>query len=63
MPHSYAVRGVVVIVDKANVVHLDMNPADAMKMAVSGGAAGYENEADRKLDHKLHFRRHPKTEQ
>ena len=44
MPHSYAVSGVVVIVDKDSVVPLDMNPSDAMKMAVSGGAAGYGDE-------------------
>jgi uncharacterized membrane protein len=44
MPHSYAVSGVVVIVDKESVVPLDMNPSDAMKMAVSGGAAGYGDE-------------------
>ena len=46
MPHSYAVSGVVVIVDKANVQTLDINPAAAMKMAVSGGVAGFEDEAD-----------------
>ena len=45
MPHSYAVSGVVVIVDKDSVVPLDMNPSDAMKMAVSGGAAGYGEDA------------------
>ena len=44
MPHSYAVSGVVVIVDKESVVPLDTNPSDAMKMAVSGGAAGYGDE-------------------
>lgn len=44
MPHSYAISGVVVIVDKENITHLDMNPADAMKMAVSGGVAGYGEE-------------------
>jgi uncharacterized membrane protein len=36
---------VVVIVDKESVVPLDMNPSDAMKMAVSGGAAGYGEDA------------------
>ncbi len=45
MPHSYAVSGVTVIVDKESVIPLDMNPADAMKMAVSGGVAGYGDEA------------------
>ncbi|MBK7762849.1 MAG: DUF502 domain-containing protein [Bacteroidetes bacterium] len=46
MPHSYAISGVVVIVDKENITHLNMNPADAMKMAVSGGVAGYGEEED-----------------
>jgi|JI7StandDraft_1071085.scaffolds.fasta_scaffold209875_1 uncharacterized membrane protein len=44
MPHSYAVSGVTVIVPKESVTPLEMNPSDAMKMAVSGGAAGYETE-------------------
>jgi len=41
MPHSYAVSGVLVIVEKDTITVLDMNPGDAMKMAVSGGVAGY----------------------
>ncbi len=45
MPHSYAVSGVTVIVDKDSVIALEMNPTDAMKMAVSGGAAGYGEDA------------------
>lgn len=42
MPHSYAVSGYLFIVGKDNVQALDINPSDAMKMAVSGGAAGYD---------------------
>ena len=44
MPHSYAVSGMLVIVDKENVTPLDINPSDAMKMAVSGGATGYDEQ-------------------
>jgi uncharacterized membrane protein len=44
MPHSYAVSGVTVIVDKESVIPLDINPTAAMKMAVSGGVAGYGEE-------------------
>jgi len=44
MPHSYAVSGMLVIVDKENVTPLDINPSDAMKMAVSGGVTGYDEE-------------------
>jgi len=46
MPHSYAVSGILVIVDKENVTPLDINPSDAMKMAVSGGVTGYDEELD-----------------
>lgn len=42
LPHSYAVSGVLVIVAHENVTKLEMNPGDAMKMAVSGGMTGYE---------------------
>jgi uncharacterized membrane protein len=35
-----------VIVDKENVTPLDINPSDAMKMAVSGGVTGYDDELD-----------------
>ena len=45
MPHSYAVSGVLVIVDKDNVLPLEMDAGDAMKMAVSGGVAGLGDEA------------------
>lgn len=41
LPHSYAVSGFLVIVSGENVTPLDINPADAMKMAVSGGVTGY----------------------
>jgi uncharacterized membrane protein len=44
LPHSYAVSGVLVIVDKENVTPLDMNPSDAMKLVVSGGMTGYGEE-------------------
>lgn len=44
IPHSYAVSGMLMIVDKENVTRLDMDPADAMKMAVSGGIAGYNDD-------------------
>jgi uncharacterized membrane protein len=44
IPHSYAVSGMLMIVDQENVTPLDMDPADAMKMAVSGGIAGYNDE-------------------
>jgi uncharacterized membrane protein len=47
MPHSYAVSGVTVIVHKDNVIPiLDISPAGAMKMAISGGVAGYEEIAE-----------------
>lgn len=53
LPHSYAVSGVTVLVSRANIIRIDMEPSDAMKMAISGGVAGYdddnENEADVKL--------------
>lgn len=44
MPHSYAVSGFLFIVGADNVQALNLNPADAMKMAVSGGVAGYEDD-------------------
>jgi uncharacterized membrane protein len=43
MPHSYAVSGVTVIVHRENVIAItDISPAGAMKMAISGGVAGYD---------------------
>jgi uncharacterized membrane protein len=56
LPHSYAVSGVLVIVDKENVTELHINPADAMKMAVSGGMTGY-NEHQHKQDVVMHENR------
>lgn len=50
MPHSYAVSGFMYIVQAEDVLPLEMNPTDAMKMAVSGGIAGYGDEdAGKKL--------------
>jgi uncharacterized membrane protein len=42
LPHSYAVSGFLFIVDIENIQPLDINPSDAMKMAVSGGVAGLD---------------------
>ena len=44
LPHAYAISGYMVITDRENITPVDMNPADAMKMAVSGGVAGFEEE-------------------
>ncbi|MBT0548845.1 DUF502 domain-containing protein [Riemerella anatipestifer] len=44
LPHSYAVSGWVVLVESKNVKLLEnINAADAMKFAVSGGVAGFPN--------------------
>ncbi|HAD33991.1 MAG TPA: hypothetical protein DCF44_05770 [Chitinophagaceae bacterium] len=48
MPHSYAVSGFMYIVQAEDVLPLDLNPSDAMKMAVSGGIAGYGDEEEGK---------------
>lgn len=48
MPHSYAVSGFMYIVQAEDVLPLDMNPSDAMKMAVSGGMAGYGDDDEGK---------------
>lgn len=54
MPHSYAVSGFLYIVNSQDVIYLkNTNPADAMKMAVSGGVAGYDDEEERSLKEKL----------
>jgi len=47
MPHAYAISGFHYILDKVHVQELEMDPSDAMKLAVSGGVAGLndENEA------------------
>jgi len=50
MPHSYAVSGVTVIVSRNTVTPLDMNPSDAMKLAVSGGVAGYAEEEENQVE-------------
>ena len=46
LPHSYAVSGFLFIVDIENIQPLDINPSDAMKMAVSGGVAGLDMGAE-----------------
>ncbi len=44
LPHSYAVSGFTLLVKPENVVPITgIEPADAMKMAISGGIAGYED--------------------
>ncbi len=48
MPHSYAVSGFLFIVHKDDVTPIDINPSQAMKMAVSGGVAGYGDEHEDK---------------
>jgi uncharacterized membrane protein len=43
MPHSYAVSGFTLLVEPHNIVPItNIDPSDAMKMAISGGVAGYE---------------------
>jgi uncharacterized membrane protein len=44
MPHSYAISGFLFIVDRKEVKELHINPSDAMKMAASGGIAGFAEE-------------------
>lgn len=46
LPHSYAVSGILVIVDKENIRTIEINPSDAMKMVVSGGVTGYDNDEE-----------------
>jgi uncharacterized membrane protein len=44
MPHSYAVSGFTLLVKAANVRPITgLEASDAMKMAISGGVAGYED--------------------
>ena len=43
LPNSYAFSGIVMIVPKENVVHLDAKPADVMKFIVSGGVTDFED--------------------
>ena len=53
LPHSYAVSGYMLIVNKEDVQMLNtMNPTDAMKMAVTGGITGYNEEV---VDTKKNF--------
>ena len=51
MPHSYAVSGFVYFVPIADIKPLDIHPSEAMKMAVSGGVAGYGEEEKLKETH------------
>jgi uncharacterized membrane protein len=45
MPHSYAVSGFTLLVKPNNVIPIEnIEPASAMKMAISGGVAGYHEE-------------------
>jgi uncharacterized membrane protein len=45
MPHSYAVSGVTVFVKIENIIPITgIEAADVMKMAISGGVAGYDEE-------------------
>lgn len=46
IPHSYNFSGNLFIVDAENVSPLDMKAGDAMKLAVSGGVAGFNEEMD-----------------
>jgi uncharacterized membrane protein len=47
LPHSYAISGWVILVDKANTKPVvGMNAAEAMKFAVSGGVAGLHNASE-----------------
>ncbi len=47
VPHSYNFSGNMFVVERRCVVALDMEAADAMKLAVTGGVAGF-NEDDNK---------------
>lgn len=47
MPHAYAISGFHYIVGKEYVNTLDMDASDAMKFAVSGGVAGFNNEDEK----------------
>ncbi len=47
LPHSYAISGWVIVVDSAHIKPVvGMNPAEAMKFAVSGGIAGLGHASD-----------------
>jgi uncharacterized membrane protein len=46
MPHAYAISGFHYILDREHVQPLDMDASDAMKLAVSGGVAGFHQEEE-----------------
>ena len=46
VPHSYNFSGNLFIVDKSNVTPLDIDSGSAMKLAVSGGVAGFDEEGE-----------------
>lgn len=46
MPHAYAISGFHYIIKNENVKPLDMDPSNAMKFAVSGGVAGFNQEEE-----------------
>ncbi len=46
VPHSYNFSGNLFIVDKDNVKPLNIDSGNAMKLAVSGGVAGFEEEGE-----------------
>lgn len=43
MPHAYAISGFHYILDKEHIKTLEMDPSDAMKLAVSGGVTGFND--------------------
>lgn len=48
VPHSYNFSGNLFVVQRANVQALDMDSSAAMKLAVSGGVAGLEDDDNEK---------------
>lgn len=46
MPHAYAISGFHYILDSQYVQALDMDASDAMKLAVSGGVAGFNQDKE-----------------
>ncbi|MBP6455711.1 MAG: DUF502 domain-containing protein, partial [Chitinophagaceae bacterium] len=46
VPHSYNFSGNLFIVDKENVKPLNIDSGNAMKLAVSGGVAGFDEDND-----------------
>ncbi len=47
MPHAYAISGFHYILDRQNIQELNMDASDAMKLAVSGGVTGFNQEDDK----------------